>query len=59
VRTHHPAYERLKALPVGQAFVWPRVDEKFVIYVSHFGKRVGRRFKTRRIEIGRRVQRLA
>lgn len=58
MRTHHPAYERLKALPVGQAFVWPRTDEKFVIYVSHFGKRVGKRFRTRRIELGRRVERL-
>jgi hypothetical protein len=54
----HRAYERLKNLPVGQSFVWPRTDEKFVIYVSNFGRRVGRRFRTRRIEIGRRVERL-
>jgi hypothetical protein len=59
VRAHHPAYERLKALPVGESFVWPRTGEKFVIYVSNFGRRVGKRFRTRRIELGRRVQRLA
>jgi hypothetical protein len=59
MRTHHPAYQRLKTLPVGESFVWPRTGEKFVIYVSNFGRRVGKRFKTRRTEFGRRVQRLA
>lgn len=59
MRQHHPAYERMKALPIGEAFVYPRTDEKFVIYVSHFGKRVGRKFRTRRAELGRRVERLS
>jgi hypothetical protein len=54
----HPAYDKLKSLSVGQAFVWPRTDERFVIYVSHFGRRFNMRFKTRRIELGRRVERL-
>lgn len=58
MRSHHPAYERLKTLQVGGAFVWPRTSEKFVIYVSNFGRRVGKRFRTRRTELGRRVERL-
>lgn len=51
--------EKLASLPVGGSFVYPRTSLKVSVYVSHWAKRHGRKFKTRRVELGRRVERLA
>lgn len=49
---------RLAELPVGKDFIHPRADLRFAMYVSHYGKRTGKKFRTRRVELGRRVERV-
>lgn len=49
---------KLAELPVGKAFVHPRTDLRYAVYVSHWAKRHGMKFRTRRVELGRRVERV-
>lgn len=51
--------EKLAALEVGKQFVYPRASLNVSMYVSHWGKQHGRKFRTRRVELGRRVERIA
>lgn len=50
--------ERVCAMQVGESFVHPVIDEKLVIYVSNVGRRLGRKYRTRACEFGRKVERL-
>lgn len=59
MRTRTASQERMRTLPVGGSFIHPRCDLRFAVYVSHFGKRTGKRFRTRCCALGRRVERLA
>ena len=49
----------LSTLPVGKAFVAEKPPKNFTAYVHHYGAKVGKAFRTRRVESGREVRRVA
>lgn len=49
----------LTTLPVGQAFVAEKPPKHFNAFVHHYAARSGKAFRTRRVENGREVRRVA
>lgn len=49
----------LSTLPVGESFVAEKPPRNFISYVHHHGLRFGKKFKTKRVDNGREVRRIA